>query len=52
MAEDVRGVGRHLFFEFFELVIFLLPVIFYLFLCFAPGVFDALRPVWSRGQVV
>lgn len=40
-------MGRHLLLEFFELVILLLSVVFYLFLCFVPCVFDPLRPVWS-----
>ena len=42
-TEGSRGmVGKHLLFEFFELVIFVFPVVFYLFLCFASGVFDTL----------
>lgn len=42
--EGVRvcGVGEHLLLIFLELVIFLLPVVFYLFLRFVLGVFDAL----------
>lgn len=33
--------------EFLELVIFFLPVVFNLFLCFVLGVFDTLRSVFS-----
>ena len=39
----------NLLFEFFELVLFLLAVIFYFFLRFGSGVFDALGSVWPEG---
>ena len=36
-----EGDGKgHLLFEFFEFVVFLLAVFFYLFLRFGPGFFD------------
>lgn len=38
----VCGLGEHLLLKFLELVIFLLSVVFYLFLRFILGVFDAL----------
>lgn len=43
--------GQHLLLEFFEFVIFLLSVVFYLFLRFVFGVFNTFRSVWSRVQV-
>lgn len=49
VAEGMCGMGEHLLLELLELVIFLLPVVFYLFLRFVLGVFDTLRAVWSRG---
>ena len=49
MAEGTYGMGEHLLLELLELVIFLLPVVFYLFLRFVLGVLDTLRSVWSLG---
>lgn len=51
-----RGArGVYLFFEFFELIILFLAIIFYFLLGFGFGVFDAFGAVWGwvvRGGLV